>query len=104
MTDFPRLFDCPCCGQGGLELVRIKSSPPTVAVACSECDRTWVAPSKVSVNNDTELSVVLSKFGLTNTWESLERIHQGIHWDDLGTDFQSILFAKSSTKPLGDQD
>lgn len=98
MTDFPRLFDCPCCGQGGLELVRIKSSPPTVAVACSECDRTWVAPNKVGANDETELAVLLSQLGLTESWANLECIHQGIPWDSLDADYHSILLQREDLR------
>jgi uncharacterized Zn finger protein len=83
--------DCPCCGQGGLEIVRIKSSPPTSAVVCAECDRIWTAPSKVGLQNEAELDDVLSKLGLSSTWSNLERLQQGVPWDYLEAGLQLIL-------------
>ena len=88
------VYDCPCCGQGGLEVVLIKSNPPTEAIACSECDRIWVAPRKVGVNNDAELEIALPQLGLSGAWSNLECIHQGVPWDHLETGYQAILSSK----------
>ena len=90
----PIVYDCPCCGQGGLEEVRINSSPPTAAIACSECDRVWLAPHKVGLHNDAELDDVLAKLGLSNGWSNLERLHHGVPWDQLETGYQTILISK----------
>jgi uncharacterized Zn finger protein len=85
------IYDCPCCGQGGLELVRIKSSPPVEAAICSECDRIWPAPHKVGVRNDAELGVTLSHLGLSENWSNIEHIHPGVFWDHLDASYQSTL-------------
>lgn len=88
------IYDCPCCGQGGLELVSIKTNPSIVAVACSECDRIWIPPCKVGVNNETDLEVVLSQLGLSGAWANIESIQQGVPWDHLDADYQTILMRK----------
>lgn len=74
--------------------MRIKSCPPTTAVVCSECDRVWSAPRKVGLNNDAELEAVLLHAGLSGSWEDIECIHQGVFWDQLEADYQSILSRK----------
>lgn len=91
------IYDCPSCGQGGLEVVRIKSSPPIEAVVCSECDRIWVAPRKIGVNNDDELEGALSQLGLSGTWSNLECIQQGVPWHRLDAGYQTILSSKQQT-------
>ena len=90
------IYDCPCCGQGGLELVRIKSSPPIIAIVCSECDRIWPEPRKVGVINDAELGSLLSHLGLSEDWSNLECLHPGVHWTQLDASYQSILNKKEA--------
>ena len=89
------VYDCPCCGQGGLEAVRIKSSPPVEAVVCVECDRVWLAPYKVGLQNDGQLEPALLGVGVDPSWSSLDRISQGGAWDRLDSDYQAVLQRKN---------
>lgn len=88
------VYDCPCCGQGGLESVRIKLTPPSDAIVCSECDRIWLAPNKVGIDNDMQLETVLLQLGLSDSWSNLECIASGVHWDSLDPVYQEILNRK----------
>ena len=87
----PNVYGCPCCGQGGLTLVRINTLPPVEAVVCSECDRIWVAPAKVGMTHDEVVGDVLPAMGLSPYWENFEIIGRGVPWDRLDVDFQNIL-------------
>lgn len=92
------IYDCPNCGQGGLEFVRIKSNPPLMAVVCSECDRIWPEPHKVGLENDAELGDFLPQLGLTEDWSNLECIHPGVDWDSLDDGYQLIVKMKAMAK------
>lgn len=88
------IYDCPCCGQGGLEIVRIKSNPPAEAIVCSECECIWIGQDKVGFHTEDRLESILSRFGLSASWTNLERIGQGVLWERLDPAYQSILSSK----------
>ncbi len=89
-----KVYACPCCGQGGLEVVRIKLSDAIEAVVCSECDRIWLAPDKVGLHNDAMLETTLSNPGLSASWSNLECIAQGVPWERIDPACQAILSSK----------
>lgn len=96
--EFTTVYDCPCCGQGGLEVVRIESSPPVEAVVCSECDSIWRSPRAVGLHNAEGLDAVLGELGVPQSWRSLTRRFQGVDWDRIDHEFQIILSGKSASR------
>lgn len=88
------VYDCPCCGQGGLELARLKTAPASMVVVCAECDRIWLDTKRVGLHNDAELEDALNKIGVTGGWSELEIIQQGIPWASLDEQYQQILTHK----------
>lgn len=88
------VYDCPCCGQGGLEVVLIESDPPVEAVVCSECDRIWRSPRPVGLHNDEDFDAVLGELGVPQLWSSLSRRYKGVAWVRLDHEYQVILAGK----------
>jgi hypothetical protein len=87
----PVIHECPRCGQGGLEAVRIRTSPPIEAVVCAECDTVWLAPRKVGFQFDGRVSEVLPGIGVEPSWSSFESISEGIPWERLDVNYQMLL-------------
>ena len=94
MTHNRLIYDCPACGQGGLEIVRIKSSSPRDAIVCSECDRIWLTPEKVGLRNDETVEIALPRLGVEPSWLNLQRISKGVAWEQLDAHYQAILSTK----------
>ena len=90
-ADHELVYDCPACGQGGLELVCVKAGNEILAYVCSECDRIWLKPDKVSFGNSKKLKALLESMGLKGNWTSLERVTQGVPWEDIAPEYQEIL-------------
>ena len=84
------VYDCPCCGQGGLELVRIMTSPPVEAVVCAECDRIWRSPRRVGIHNDEQLDGVCEELGIEPQWTNLESEGQGVPWERIDEEYRAF--------------
>ena len=88
---------CPGCGQGGLEIVRLRSRPPREAVVCAECDRIWLDSTKVGFQGDEQLMTALPEIGLSGDWSDLERLQVGVPWERLDEQYQAFLERRSGS-------
>lgn len=94
------IYECPRCGQGALEVARLKSTPPVEVVACAECDSTWISPTKVGFSPEADLSELLERLGLEISPSSRLILREGVPAEMIAEEYRSFLAARDRATDL----
>ncbi|MBK1815088.1 hypothetical protein JIN84_05665 [Luteolibacter yonseiensis] len=71
----PPDLDCPCCGQSGLNLVRLPDLESKMFVLCRECESIWEGTAADLSMPDFRFEEYARSKGIEANWKRMEYIN-----------------------------